>query len=99
MVFRGTNLIFGDQKLGDLINIGTGVETSIRELAETLQKLTQFDGRVWYNTDRFVGVKRKVLNISKAQKTYGWTINNQMTSLELGLQKTINWYKKTYLGE
>jgi len=84
---------------GDLINIGTGVETSIRELAETLQKLTQFDGRVWYNTDRFVGVKRKVLNISKAQKTYGWTINNQMTSLELGLQKTINWYKKTYLGE
>ena len=84
---------------GDLINIGTGVETSIRELAETLQKLTQFDGRVWYNTDRFVGVKRKVLDISKAQKAYGWTINNQMTSLEIGLQQTIDWYKKTYLGE
>jgi len=82
---------------GDLINIGTGVETTIKDLANKIYHLTGFKGKIKYNTNKFVGVKRKVLDISKAKKKFGWTINNNMTSLSLGLEKTIKWYKKEYL--
>lgn len=83
---------------GELLNIGSGIETSVRDLAETICKLTNFDGRIFYNTDRFVGVKRKVLNIDKAKREIKWTIDNKMHSLEDGLTKTIDFYKKEYLG-
>ena len=82
---------------GELLNIGSGIETSIKDLAETICELTNFDGRIFYNTDRFVGVKRKVLNIDKAKKEIKWTIDNKMHSLEDGLTKTIEFYKKEYL--
>ena len=84
---------------GGLINIGTGIETSIRDLAETINELTGYEGRVYYNTDRFVGVKRKVLDISLAQELYGWTVSEEtkLTSLREGLKRTIDWYRATYL--
>jgi len=84
---------------GDLINIGTGIETSIRDLAETIGRLVDFQGTIFYNTDRFVGVKRKVLDISKSKKLYGWTVNedSKLTPLEEGLKKTIEWYRQNYL--
>jgi len=80
---------------GALINIGSGEETLIKDLAETIHKLTEYEGEIVYNTDRFVGVKRKVLDISKAKELYGWTVNaeTKLTSLEEGLGKTINWYR------
>tara|TARA_R100000808_G_scaffold18543_1_gene40617 strand:- start:836 stop:1768 length:933 start_codon:yes stop_codon:yes gene_type:complete len=79
---------------GDLINIGTGYEISIRELAETIKRLSGYTGNIFYNTNRFVGVKKKVLNIDKAKELFGWTVDNRMTSLEEGLMKTINWYRE-----
>ena len=84
---------------GDLLNIGTGIETRISDLAETIKKLVDFRGEIYYNTDRFVGIKRKVLNVDLAKDQFGWTKDNKMTSLEDGLMKTINWYKKVYLGK
>jgi GDP-L-fucose synthase len=81
---------------GDLLNIGTGVETSITTLAETIKSLVDYNGSIEYNTNRFVGVKRKVLNIDKAKKLFGWTTENKMTTLEAGLLKTINWYRENY---
>jgi GDP-L-fucose synthase len=86
---------------GDLINIGTGIETTIRDLAETIGRLTEFEGKIFYNTDRFVGVKRKVLDISKSKELYGWTVNEEskLTPLEEGLRKTIAWYRQNYLEE
>ncbi len=79
---------------GDLINIGTGVETKISDLATMIKSITCYKGNVVYNTNRFVGVKRKVLNIDRAKSLFGWTIKNRMHSLEEGLAKTINWYDK-----
>ena len=79
---------------GELINIGSGVETSISHLAETIKSLTGFKGRLFYNTDRFVGVRRKVLDISRAKEKYGWTIDNKMHTLEEALRKTIDWYRE-----
>ena len=83
----------------DLINIGSGIETSINDLAEKIKELTKFSGEIWYNTDRFVGAKRKVLNIDKAKRKFGWTTDNKMHTLEEGLNKTIEWYRKEYLGD
>jgi|10_taG_2_1085330.scaffolds.fasta_scaffold01751_5 GDP-L-fucose synthase len=79
---------------GELINIGSGVETQITDLAETIKELSGFKGELVYNTNRFVGVKRKVLNIDKAKNLFGWTTDNKMHTLEEALQKTINWYRE-----
>ncbi len=76
---------------GDLLNIGTGQEITVRELAETIKKVSGFEGDIVYNTDKFVGVKRKVLNIEKAKREIGWTVKNKLHSLEEGLAKTIEW--------
>lgn len=78
---------------GEILNVGSGVEVQICKLAETLKELTGFQGEIVYNPTKFVGVKRKVLDISKAKELYGWTVDNQLTSLEDGLLKTIEYYK------
>ena len=79
---------------GDLINIGSGEETRIKDLAEMIKKLSGFQGEIFYNTNKFVGVKRKVLNIDKAKQSFGWTEENNLHSLEEGIKKTIDWYKE-----
>ena len=81
---------------GDLINIGTGVVHTIRELAETIQRLVDYDGEIFYNTNRFVGVKHKVQNIQLAKNTYGWTTDIPLMSFEEGIKDTINWYSENY---
>jgi len=79
---------------GALINIGSGEETKISDLAETIKRLSGFSGEIVYNTGRFVGVRRKVLDITKAKKSFGWTVDNKMHSLEEALSKTIAWYRE-----
>jgi GDP-L-fucose synthase len=77
---------------GSLINIGTGESITIRELAETIKTLTGFKGNIFYNTNRFVGIKHKVLDVSLARDTYEWTSIIQCDTLADNLTKTINWY-------
>lgn len=79
---------------GPLINIGTGVEYTIKYLAETIKELVGYEGEIYYNTNRFVGIKHKVLDVSLARELYGWTSAIIPSSLEYGLQKTIDWYNK-----
>lgn len=85
----------GDSKVyfGDVINIGTGRETTVRELAETIKKVSGFGGQIEFNPNRFVGVKQKVLDISRAKREFGWTVKNKMHSLEEGLVETARWYE------
>jgi len=78
---------------GSLINIGTGTSITIRELAETIKEQSGFAGNIFYNTDRFVGIKHKVLDITLAKNAYGWTTDIQCDSLKNNLTKTIDWYK------
>lgn len=77
---------------GSLINIGTGTSITIRELAESIKLLTKFEGDIYYNTNRFVGIKHKVLNVELAKQTYGWTSEVKCDTLENNLKKTIDWY-------
>jgi GDP-L-fucose synthase len=82
---------------GDLLNIGTGIQTKIQDLAETIKKIVKYNGDITYNNNRFVGVRHKVLNIDKAKTIFGWTVKNKMHTLEEGLKKTVDWYEKNYI--
>jgi len=77
---------------GPLINIGTGTSITIRELAETIKSLVNYEGNINYNTSRFVGIKHKVLDVTLAKETFGWTSSIKCDTLSNNLQKTINWY-------
>lgn len=71
------------------INLGTGVETSIRELAETIARLIGFEGRIVWDTTRPNGQPRRCLDISRAEREFGFLAS---TALEEGLRRTIQWY-------
>lgn len=70
------------------INIGTGVDVTIRELAETVSQVTGFSGAINYNSDKPDGAPRKLLDISLLKKL-GWKAN---ISLNAGLKTTLDWY-------
>lgn len=76
------------------INIGSGRETSIKELAETMKELVKGDFEIKWDTSKPNGQPRRVLDISKAQKEIEF---NPKYSLREGLEKTINWYKENLL--
>ncbi|MGO9201934.1 MAG: NAD-dependent epimerase/dehydratase family protein [Limisphaerales bacterium] len=83
---------------GPIINIGTGVSTAISELAETLKAISHYKGGIVYNTNRFVGIKRKVLDISLAKEKYGWTTDVPIDTLENNLTKTVSYYESISPG-
>lgn len=76
------------------VNIGSGVEVKIKTLAETIAKLTGFTGRLVWDKTKPEGQLRRVSNVVKAKKEFGFSTN---TSLEKGLEKTIIWYKANLL--
>jgi GDP-L-fucose synthase len=71
------------------LNIGTGIGTSIKELAELVASLTGFRGETVWDTSKADGVPRKVLDVSRMEGILGW---RPPTSLEAGLRRTIRWY-------
>lgn len=81
---------------GPIINIGSGIEISITELAETIKDIAGYKGQIVYNTNRFVGIKHKVQSVDLAKKLYGWTEEHELTSLREGLRQTIRWYYMNY---
>jgi GDP-L-fucose synthase len=72
------------------VNIGTGKEISIKELAALIARLTNFKGKVVWNHSKPNGQPRRRLNIEQAKKLFGF---ESQTLLEEGLIKTIAWYK------
>jgi len=72
----------------DLINVGSGEEISIEDLATLISKILNFKGDLVFNTEMPDGNPRKLLD-STLIKSYGWSPS---TSLEKGIRETINWY-------
>lgn len=70
------------------VNIGTGKDISIKELAETICSIIGYRGNLVFNSDMPDGTPRKLLDVTKIKK-YGWEAK---TSLHDGLQETISWY-------
>lgn len=70
------------------INVGSGIECSIRDLAETIARVTGFRGRLLFDTSKPDGTPRKLLDSSKL-KSMGW---QPRIGLEEGLQDTYEWF-------
>ena len=78
------------------LNIGTGKELSIKELAQKIAMLTGFNGTILWDSSKPDGTKRKLLDISRI-KQLGWS---PRVTLDEGLASTISWYKSaTAKGE
>jgi len=73
------------------INLGAGFEISIKELAEKISTLTGYGGKIIWDKTRPNGQPRRMLDISKANKLFGFKAK---TNFDAGLRKTINWYIK-----
>ena len=72
------------------MNVGTGKDISIKELAENICDKIGFKGKIIWDTTKPDGTFKKQLDISKIKKI-GWT---PTTSLEKGLELTIDFYQK-----
>ena len=70
------------------INIGTGEDVTIKQLAETIAKTVGYDNLINWDTSKPNGTPRKVLNVDKI-KTLGW---EPKISLKEGIKSTYEWY-------
>ena len=74
----------------EVINIGTGLDITIKDLALTIKEVVGFEGDIYFNTDMPDGTPRKLLDVSKL-KDLGWEYK---TSLKEGIEKTYKDYVK-----
>ena len=72
----------------DLLNVGTGLEITIKDLANMIKKIVNFKGDIYFNTDKPDGMKRKLMDVSRMKKL-GFT---PKISLFEGIKKTVDYY-------
>ena len=70
------------------INVGTGVDCTIRELVETVAKVTSYQGKIEFDSSKPDGAPRKLMNVQRL-KSLGWTYTY---SLEEGLKDGYQWF-------
>jgi GDP-L-fucose synthase len=73
------------------VNIGSGQEISIKDLAELIAHLTGFEGKLVWDTTKPNGQPRRALDTGRAAEYFGWRAK---TSFEDGLRQTIAWYRQ-----
>jgi GDP-L-fucose synthase len=71
------------------VNIGTGIETPIKDLAEKIKYLTGYKGKIVWDSSKPDGQPRRCLDVSRALKEFGFKAK---TNFDEGLKKTIDWY-------
>ena len=74
------------------VNLGAGFELSIAELAGLIARLTGYSGRVAWDTTRPDGQPRRCLDVSRAEKEFGFRAS---TPFEAGLRETITWFESS----
>ena len=78
------------------VNLGSGQEISIRDLAREIARLVGFEGRIVWDSTRPNGQPRRALDVTRAREEFGFVAK---TSLEDGLRRTVEWYRKTRAEE
>jgi GDP-L-fucose synthase len=73
------------------VNLGSGYEISIKDLAEMIQRLTGFEGTLAWQTDKPNGQPRRGLDVSRAKEYFGW---QAQVPFEEGMRRTIEWFKE-----
>jgi GDP-L-fucose synthase len=72
------------------VNLGTGVESSIRETAELVAGVVGFEGSIVWDTSMPNGQPRRSLDASKAKERFGWEARTQLRE---GIERTVEWYR------
>ena len=75
------------------VNVGTGQDVTIKELAETIAKVVGYKSEIDWDTSKPNGTPRKLLNIDK-MKSLGWS---PKIELYQGIEKTYEWYKNNVI--
>ena len=75
------------------VNLGTGKEITIKKLVRLISQMTEFKGRLVWDSSKPDGQPRRVLDTSRAKIEFGFEAKTELT---IGLQKTIDWYMKNY---
>jgi nucleoside-diphosphate-sugar epimerase len=79
-----------DNSKVDVLNLGTGQAYSIKAITEIIRQASGFTGKIQHNTTKFVGVKKRLLDVSRVRKELGW---QAATSIEQGINNTVKWYQ------
>jgi len=77
---------------GDPVNLGSGMEISIKELVHLIARLTGFGGKIVWDTSKPDGQPRRCLDTRKAEREFGFKAK---TPFEEGLRRTVEWYGQT----
>ena len=72
------------------VNIGTGIEITIKDLVNTISKKMSYEGKIVWRSEKPDGQPRRCLDTSKAEKLFGFKAE---TDFDKGLQKTIDWFE------
>ena len=80
--------------IGTFVNIGSGEDIAIRDLAHTITNLVGYQGELTFNTEKPDGMPRKLMDISRA-RALGW---KPKVGIEEGLRLTYDWYLKNAVG-
>ena len=88
MNLNSTTYSINTQPMLSHINVGTGVDCTIRELAETLVKVIGYEGSLIFDTSKPDGAPRKLMDVSRLEKL-GWRYKIE---LEAGLSVTYDWF-------
>lgn len=77
----------------EIINVGTGEDVTIKQLAEIIAHIVGYSGEILWDTSKPNGTPRKVLNVDKI-KSLGW---KPKIGIREGIEKTYEWYKKNVI--
>jgi len=72
------------------VNLGSGVEISIKELAEMIMEIVGYQGELRWDTDKPNGQPRRNVDVNRAREKFGF---RAQTSFEMGLKEVIEWYR------
>ena len=85
-------LTVAHQATSPLLNLGTGVGVSVRTISDIIAREAGFTGRIRYNTERFVGARRRVLSTERCGRETNW---QPRVSLEEGIRRTMAVYTRS----
>jgi GDP-L-fucose synthase len=90
-------ILLASEKYNDSepVNLGSGMEISIRDLAQLIARLTGYEGEFVWDTSKPNGQPRRALDVKRAEAYFGF---RAQMPFEEGLRRTIDWYGETRTG-
>lgn len=80
----------------DPVNLGAGAEISVKDLVRLLSRIVGFKGDIVWDSSKPDGQPRRCLDTERAYENFGF---RAMTEFEVGLEKTVEWYRRTITPE